>query len=41
VFNATQAKGAWKLFITDDFATDDQGQISGGWTLQIKAKVRR
>ena len=39
-FNGTRAFGAWKLFITDDFGMDDQGQISSGWTLQIKAKAR-
>lgn len=41
VFKGTKARGSWKLFITDDVGRGDGGQISGGWTLQIKAKVPR
>jgi hypothetical protein len=40
VFDGTNPRGAWQLFIVDDTG-GEEGQIAGGWALQIKAKVRR
>jgi subtilisin-like proprotein convertase family protein len=40
VFNRTQPNGTWQLFVVDDEARDI-GEFAGGWTLTIKAKVRR
>ena len=39
-FDGMTAKGTWKLFVMDDFG-DGEGQIAGGWSLKIKAKVPR
>ncbi len=30
--------GRWKLFVTDDADSDD-GVITGGWSLTIKARI--
>jgi subtilisin-like proprotein convertase family protein len=35
-FNGTDANGAWSLFV-EDFASEDTGSISGGWSLDITA----
>lgn len=40
VFDGTRANGTWRLFVVDD-AARDIGEMAGGWTLKIKAKVRR
>lgn len=40
IFDGKNPKGGWKLFVTDD-ASGGTGQFAGGWSLQIKAKVRR
>ena len=36
VFNGTDPNGTWSLFVLDDAAQDD-GSISGGWSLSITA----
>ena len=35
-FNGTDANGTWSLFV-EDFASEDTGSISGGWSLDITA----
>jgi subtilisin-like proprotein convertase family protein len=40
IFDGTQPNGTWQLFVVDDAAVDI-GEIAGGWTLTIKAKIRR
>lgn len=40
VINRTRPNGTWQLFVVDDEARD-VGEIAGGWTLQLKAKIRR
>lgn len=40
VFDSTNPNGTWKLFVFDDTG-GEAGQMTGGWSLQIKAKVRR
>lgn len=40
VFGGTNPNGPWQLFVVDD-AARDTGEIAGGWTLEIKARVRR
>ena len=39
-FDGKRAQGTWKLFVVDD-DTIGEGQFAGGWSLKIKAKVRR
>lgn len=39
-FDSTNPNGTWKLFVFDDTG-GEAGQMTGGWSLQIKAKVRR
>ena len=39
-FDATNPNGAWKLYVMDD-TLGSAGQFAGGWSLTIKAKVRR
>jgi hypothetical protein len=34
VFNSTNPNGTWSLFV-NDFAEEDSGTISGGWTLSV------
>ena len=36
VFNGTNPNGTWSLFVVDDTA-QDEGNISGGWSLSITA----
>jgi subtilisin-like proprotein convertase family protein len=39
-FNGSKPNGTWQLFIVDD--TDrDVGELRGGWSLQITAKVQK
>ena len=38
-FNGLNPDGEWRLFIDDDFNADT-GSISGGWELEITAKVK-
>jgi hypothetical protein len=40
VFDGTNPRGTWKLFVFDDTG-GEEGQMTGGWSLQVKAKVRR
>ncbi len=40
IFDGTNPKGTWKLYVVDAFS-GDVGEITGGWALQIKARVRR
>lgn len=40
IFDGKNPNGAWNLFVTDD-VIGGAGQFAGGWSLQIKAKVRR
>jgi subtilisin-like proprotein convertase family protein len=40
VFDGTRPNGTWKLFIVDDKA-EEVGEFAGGWTLEIRARVRR
>ncbi len=39
-FDGTNPNGAWKLCVADDTA-GSAGQCAGGWSLTIKARVRR
>ena len=39
-FDGTNPNGLWSLYVHDDLGPDG-GQFAGGWSLQIKAKVRR
>jgi subtilisin-like proprotein convertase family protein len=39
-FDGTNPNGAWKLYVVDD-TLGSAGQFAGGWSLTIKAKVRR
>jgi subtilisin-like proprotein convertase family protein len=39
VFDGKNPNGQWKLFVTDDIG-GGTGQITGGWSVQIKAKVK-
>jgi hypothetical protein len=39
VFDGTNPKGMWKLFVIDD-TPGDAGEFMGGWSLVIKASVR-
>jgi|SRR5215212_1247990 hypothetical protein len=40
VFDGTNTNGTWNLFVQDDLG-GGEGQMAGGWSLQIKAKVSR
>ena len=39
-FDGTNPNGAWKLYVVDD-TIGSAGKFAGGWSLEIKAKVRR
>jgi subtilisin-like proprotein convertase family protein len=39
-FDGGRPNGTWRLFVNDD-APDESGKIEGGWSLRIRAKVRR
>jgi subtilisin-like proprotein convertase family protein len=39
-FDGTNPNGVWKLYVVDD-TIGSAGQFAGGWSLTIKAKVRR
>ena len=41
VFKQHKANGVWKLYINDNSNNLDSGSISGGWSLKIRARVRR
>lgn len=41
VFNGTNPNGTWKLYVVDDTTNASLGQFAGGWTLEIKARVKR
>jgi hypothetical protein len=38
-FDTLNARGAWKLFVVDDFPEEDSGKFAGGWTVTIRAAV--
>jgi subtilisin-like proprotein convertase family protein len=38
-FNGINPNGTWRLYIVDD-ASPDGGNLAGGWSLKIKARVR-
>jgi subtilisin-like proprotein convertase family protein len=38
--NSTNPNGNWHLYVDDDSAGDG-GQLASGWSLEIKARVRR
>jgi large repetitive protein len=40
VFNGINPNGQWQLFVRDDDAMDN-GEIAGGWSLEITAKVKK
>ncbi|MGH2614336.1 MAG: hypothetical protein ACRDJC_03785 [Thermomicrobiales bacterium] len=40
VFDGTRPNGTWQLFVNDDFGGSD-GSVGGGWSLEIKAKVKK
>ena len=40
VFNGAKPNGQWQLFVRDD-TNGQNGEISGGWTLEITAKVKK
>lgn len=40
VFNGANPNGQWQLFVRDD-NPGDNGEIAGGWSLQITAKVKQ
>jgi hypothetical protein len=39
IFDGLAPEGAWQLFINDD-AAGNTGSVSGGWELEITAKVQ-
>jgi hypothetical protein len=39
-FDGRKANGTWRLWVMDDVAPDG-GRFGGGWSITIKAKVRR
>ncbi len=39
-FDGSNPNGTWYLYVVDDYGTENYGQIGGGWSLKIKAKVR-
>ena len=39
-FDGKNPNGTWSLWVNDD-AGGDSGQFAGGWSIRIKAKVRR
>ena len=39
-FDGTNPNGVWRLYVIDDDSTS-LGRLAGGWSLTIKAKVRR
>jgi hypothetical protein len=39
-FDGANLNGVWKLYVVDD-TVGSLGQLAGGWSLTIKAKVRR
>jgi hypothetical protein len=41
VFDGSNPNGAWRLFVVDEDATDEYGAIKGGWSLEIKARVKK
>lgn len=41
VFKQRKANGVWKLYINDNSDNLDSGSISGGWSLRIRARVKR
>ncbi len=41
VFKQGKANGAWKLYINDNSNNLDSGSIAGGWSLRIKARVKK
>lgn len=38
-FDTLNARGAWKLFVVDDYPLLDSGKFAGGWTVTIRAAV--
>jgi len=40
VFNHANPRGNWQLFVRDD-NTGDNGLIAGGWSIEIKMKVKK
>lgn len=40
VFNGANPNGQWQLFVRDD-NPGDNGEITGGWSLQITARVKK
>ncbi len=40
-FDSSNPNGTWSLYVVDDFSGGDVGQFASGWSLQIKARVRR
>jgi hypothetical protein len=41
VFKHGKANGVWKLYINDHAANTDSGSIGGGWSLRIRARVKK
>ncbi len=41
VFKQRNPNGVWRLYINDDSANVESGEISGGWSLRIKARVKK
>jgi subtilisin-like proprotein convertase family protein len=39
-FDGINPNGQWRLFIVDDSAESDDGELTGGWTLEITAKSK-
>ncbi|MGH2617079.1 MAG: hypothetical protein ACRDJC_17745 [Thermomicrobiales bacterium] len=40
VFDGTDPNGTWRLFVQDDFASEDSGVFAGGWELELKVQVK-
>ena len=40
-FDGSNPNGTWSLYVDDDYATGDGGQLASGWSLQIRARVLR
>jgi subtilisin-like proprotein convertase family protein len=40
VFDGGNPNGTWRLFVQDAFPTADPGTVAGGWSLEIKLKVK-
>lgn len=40
IFDGGNPNGTWRLFVQDEYGPTDFGAFSGGWTVEITAKVK-